>query len=331
MPCGTTDTNQRKRRAAGLSVVSNSLLVIAKLLIGLAIGSVSVLSEAIHSGIDLLAAIIALFSVRLSGKPADADHPFGHGKVENISGTIEALLIFAAGAWILYEAVHKLFNPQPIGFVGWGVAVMIVSAAVNLVVSNMLFRVGRETDSIALQADAWHLRTDVYTSVGVAVSLAAIWVGGRFFPALNLSWLDPAAAAVVAVLILFTACRLTVQSARDLLDEKLPVQEESWINDMIAARQPAVRGFHRLRTRKAGSSRFVDFHIKVDPRMSVEDSHDITDRLSRDIQNRFPGTSVTIHIEPCRGECIHDCATGCFLDERERQEVTTKTGRKKPS
>src|SRR5512137_1693635 len=140
------DVDKRKASVARLSVISNTTLVLLKLAVGLAIGSVSVISEAIHSGVDLLAAIIALFAVRISGKPADQHHPFGHGKVENVSGTVEALLIFIAASWIIYEAVKKLINPQPLEEVGWGVVVMLVSAIANIIVSKMLFKVGRETD-----------------------------------------------------------------------------------------------------------------------------------------------------------------------------------------
>ena len=156
--------DKRKSSVALLSVASNTILVLLKLTVGIIIGSVSVISEAIHSSVDLLAAMIALFAVRTSGKPADAEHPFGHGKVENMSGTVEALLIFLAAGWIIFEAVKKLKNPEPLEEVGWGVAVMIVASAANILVSRALFKVGKETDSVALQADAWHLRTDVYTS-----------------------------------------------------------------------------------------------------------------------------------------------------------------------
>lgn len=177
------DTQRKKTRVATLSVISNSVLVLFKAAVGLSIGSVAVLSEAIHSGMDLIAAIIAFFAVNMSGKAADEDHAFGHTKVENISAAVEALLIFVAAAWIIYEAVHKLIKPQPLETVSWGVGVMLLSTIVNIVVSQRLFKVGKETDSAALSADAWHLRTDVYTSAGVMVGLGIIWLGARFFPA----------------------------------------------------------------------------------------------------------------------------------------------------
>lgn len=312
---------RQKERVALLSVASNSILVVMKLVIGLMIGSVSILSEAIHSGVDWLAAVIALFSVKTSSLPADSRHPFGHGKIENISGTIEALLIFVAAGWILFEAVKKILHPEPIEDIGWGVGVMLLSACANLVVSEMLFKVGRKTDSIALQADAWHLRTDVFTSAGVMTSLAIIWAGSRIFPGLDLHWLDPAAAVGVALLIIKAAYDLTIQSARDLLDVNLPVEEVDWIRQRILDRKPLVHGFHQLRTRKSGHFRFVEFHLQVDPQMTVLDSHNITEEMSGLIEAQFPQTSVTIHVEPCEGNCVGHCLEGCLLSPEKRDEV----------
>jgi cation diffusion facilitator family transporter len=314
------DTNRRKVRIAVLSVVSNTTLVVTKLVVGLLIGSVSIISEAIHSGVDLLAAIIALFSVKTSSIPADSKHPFGHGKIENMSGTIEALLIFVAAIWIIIEALKKLMHPQPVESIGWGVGIMLMSAVVNIVVSHMLFKVGRETDSIALQADAWHLRTDVYTSLGVMASLALIWMAQGIFPGKDFFWLDPAAAMGVALLIIKAAYNLTAQSAKDLLDVHLPRVEINWIRQCILDHKSVVRGFHDLRTRKAGHFRFVEFHIKVDSHMSVMDSHNITKSLKMKIQSQFPGTTVTIHIEPCDRDCVEKCMEGCLLPKKARGE-----------
>jgi len=292
------DLQAKKTAVATLSVVSNTLLVVGKVTIGLLIGSVSVVSEAIHSGIDLIAAAIAVCAVRRAARPADAGHHFGHGKLENLSGTIEALLIFAAAGWILWEAVGKLRHPAPLAEVGWGVGVMAVSAVLNWIVSGLRFRVGTEADSVALQADGWHLRTDVYTSAGVMVGLAAIWMGGKFFPGVDLAWLDPVAAILVAILILVTACRLTAQSARDLLDASLPAAEQGWLTDYLAGLGDEVQGHHKVRTRKAGSTRFFEFHLQVAPQMTVRRSHALAHEVADGITARFPGSSVTVHIEP---------------------------------
>ena len=315
------NTQRQKSSVALLSVVSNAILVTIKLIIGLVIGSVSVISEAIHSGVDLLAALIALFAVSTSGKPADDEHPFGHGKIENISGTVEALLIFVAAIWIIYEAVEKLLHPKPMTEASWGVGVMLISAIANMIVSHMLFKVGKATDSAALKADAWHLRTDVYTSAGVMLGLGLIWIGELVLPNQNIQWIDPLAAIAVAFLILKAAYKLTVESGKDLLDVSLPADEEAWICDYVANMKDTVRGFHRLRTRKAGAHRFVQFHLMVSADMSVDKSHKLHDDIVGAIKKRFPECTVTIHVEPCDASCEENCITGCLLSEEERWEM----------
>lgn len=305
---------RRKTIAASVSVASNSALIVLKVIVGLSIQSVSVISEAIHSGMDLLAAIIALVAVREGSKPADEKHPFGHGKFENISGTVEALLIFAAAAWIIYEAMKKFLNNSEIAAPGWGVAVMAFSALVNTLVSRYLFRVGQASDSPALKADAWHLRTDVWTSLGVMAGLGLITLGDRFIDLMNLSadvkvrWqdhlhlIDPIAAILVAMMIIRAAWMLTAQSAGDLMDVTLPPEEEQWIRGLLRE-YPLVHGFHRMRTRKAGPTRFVEFHIFVEPSMTVKDSHYLSHKIAAIIQEHFGSASVTVHIEPCEGSC----------------------------
>lgn len=311
-----------------LSVASNSTLVVFKVIVGILIGSVSIISEAIHSGMDLLAAIIAMFSVKKSHLPADEVHPFGHGKVESISGLIEAVLIFIAAFWIIFEAFKKLTSMQEVESPGWGVAVMLLSAVLNFFVSQRLFAVGRETDSIALTADAWHLRTDVFTSAGVMVSLGIIWVSHFFFEDPRIHWLDPVAAIFVAVFILKAAYDLTAQALGDLMDVKLPLDEEDWIRSVIVGHRPEIHGYHQLRTRKAGNFRFIEFHIKVDPRMTVETSHGITRDLKFQIMEKISNSTVTIHIEPCDGNCTEVCLSGCLLPEDQRKRLSmVDTGR----
>lgn len=312
------DFQRRKTRVALLSVVSNSTLVIMKIVVGLMIGSVSIISEGIHSGVDLIAALIALFSVRTSGIPADKRHPFGHGKIENISGTIEALLIFLAAAWIIYEAVHKLMAPGELEAAGWGAAIMLISVATNIFVSHMLFKVGKATDSVAILADAWHLRADVFTSAGVMLGMAAIWLGPAVLPGVDLRWVDPVAAMLVALMIIKAAYDLTLASAKDLLDVGLPPQELTWINAIIEGHRPQIHGFHQLRTRKAGHFRFIEFHLIVDRHLTVETSHAITEDLTGHIEEHLPHSSVTIHVEPCDGSCTQKCLEGCFLSETQR-------------
>ncbi len=316
-----TESAERKTSVAILSVLSNSGLVVLKIVVGLLIGSVSIMSEAIHSGIDLLAAAITFLAVRTSGKEADEQHPYGHGKFENVSGTVEAVLIFVAAVWIIYEAVHRFLKPGAVEMPVWGVAVMFVSAAVNIVVSRRLFKVGKETDSVALQADAWHLRTDVYTSAGVMVGMAAILIGRSVSPGTNLNWIDPTVAILVALMIMRAAYNLTRESARDLLDVSIPAGDIQWINDYIAGMSPPVRSVHKMRTRKAGSHQFIDFHLTVDETMSVAESHALGDEICIAIKKHLPNANVQIHIEPCALECTESCVAGCRVDKSERTAV----------
>jgi cation diffusion facilitator family transporter len=320
----TMDMNQVYRDKIGvarLSIFSNTLLIIAKLAVGTVMGSVSIISEAIHSGVDLMAAIIAFVSVHESGKPADWEHPYGHGKIENISGTVEAILILLAAAWIIYEAVMRFLHPRPLESVGWGVIIMLFSCLVNLFVSGRIFKVGERTDSIALKADAWHLMTDVYTSAGVMLGLFTIWIAELAMPGKHFHWIDPLAAIAVALLIIHTAWGLTVQSARDLLDVSLPANEKAAIKDIIASKSPDVHGWHKLNTRKSGSFRFVEFHMLVDPNMTVERSHLITDEIYQMIKDSLPNATVTIHVEPCDGRCDDDCLSTCMLSQEERDKT----------
>lgn len=310
-----------KSRAAAFSVLSNTILVILKLAVGMAIGSVSVISEAIHSGVDLLAALIAWIAVREASKPADKEHPFGHGKWENVSGTVEALLIFVAAAWIIWEAIGKFLHPQAMGHAGLGVAVMGVSALANFLISGYLMRVAKRTDSIALEADAIHLRADVLTSAGVMLGLGVLWGGSLLFPQVDLRWVDPVAAMGVAILIFKAAWDLTREAARDLVDSSLPAAEEEWIRGRILDLGSSLRGYHQLRTRKSGSDRFVEFHLALPAEMTVGESHSTGKRITNQILERYPGADVNIHIDPCDGSCKAKCLSGCLQAEEVRREL----------
>ncbi len=306
---------KRKSQVASLSVISNSSLVIGKLIVGLIIGSVSVISEAIHSGVDLIAAVIAYFAVRTASKPADEKHTFGHGKYENLSAAIEGTLIFVAAGWISYEAIRKLMFPGPVETPGWGVLVMGISALTNHFVSNRLFKVGRETDSMALMADGWHLRTDVWTSAGVAFGLACYYLGSIFFPELPLHWIDPVVALGVAGLIIKAAWELTSESVTALLDASLPHHEESLIAEIISSMNPQAKSFHKLKTRKAGADRFIEFHLVVHKDLTVKAAHDICDEITRKIVEKLPNATVMIHTEPCLDSCSGICLGNCAIFE----------------
>ncbi len=287
-----TRGNVRKAKCALLSIYSNSALVGLKLVVGILMMSVSVLSEAIHSMIDLIAAIIANYSIRKSLKPADVDHEYGHGKYENLAGVIEAILIFIAAMLIIYEAVNRLIVNAPVEFLYAGIIVMAISVAANVYVSHMLIKVGREEDSIALIADGMHLRTDVYTSLGVFIGLILINVT-------RIEILDPIVAIGVALLIIKAAWDLTRESSKGLVDQSLPAQEEEVIRHVLAEHSFHFVNFHALRTRKAGAERFIDLHLVVNRQMCVLDAHNLCETLEKAIEARLPHTEVLIHLEPC--------------------------------
>jgi cation diffusion facilitator family transporter len=280
----------KKVSVARLSILSNSILIMMKMVVGLLSGSVSIISEAIHSFMDLLASVVAFFSVRISDTPADERHPYGHGKFENISGVVEALLIFVAAFWIIYEAVSKIIKPTKVEHIGYGFAVMMVSAIVNIFVSRRLYRVAKETDSVALEADALHLKTDVYTSIGVAAGLTLMWISGK-------PLVDPIIAIFVAMLILKESFELFSKAYAPLLDLALPAGEVAEISDLIQNRCTGRMSFHDLRTRKAGNYKYVDFHLNLDPEKTVREAHEICDLIEEDIKKAFDHTEVTIHVE----------------------------------
>jgi cation diffusion facilitator family transporter len=279
----------RKVRIARLSVFSNILLIVIKLFVGFLSGSVSIISEAIHSSMDLIAAIITFFSVRISDYPPDPGHPYGHGKIENVSGVAEALLILIAAGWIILEAVKKLFGESvEIESVWLGTTVMLISAAVNLIVSRRLYKVARETHSVALEADALHLKTDIYTSVGVAGGLFLIILTG-------IKWFDPVIAILVAVFIIRESFILMKKAFRPLIDS-------AWSDDEIQELEGRLTGmnvnYHDLRTRKAGNYRFIDIHVGIPEDHSVGDAHQYCDMIEDELKRTYENLTITIHVEP---------------------------------
>jgi cation diffusion facilitator family transporter len=277
-----------KIRTARLSIISNSGLIIIKMLAGFFSGSVSIISEAIHSGMDLLASVISFVSVKLSDTPPDKEHPYGHGKFENVSGVIEAILIFIAAAWIIYEAIHKLIKPAVVENIEIGALVMAVSSVVNFFVSRKLYQVAKKTDSIALEADALHLKTDIYTSVGVALGLLFIKITGWVI-------LDPIVAICVAFLILRESYNLLQSAYSPLLDSSLSNEETLIIEDIVTKKGLS---FHKLRTRKSGHYKFADVHLELPENLSLKEVHLICDQIEDEIRNRISSIEIQIHVEP---------------------------------
>ncbi len=288
-----------KKRVAWLSVASNALLTVGKLVAGVLTGSVSIISEAAHSAIDLIAAGIATFSVHYADLPPDHEHPYGHEKIENVSGVIEGLLILAAAGWIVYESAHKLIEGVELQSLGAGAVVMAISAGVNLVVATLLKRTADAERSVALEADAAHLYTDVYTSAGVFGGLTAIMIGERFF-GVRLSWLDPVAAMLVALIIVRTGYQITVKSFWPLMDSAADAEEEAAIMARIAEFEARGVDFHKLRTRRAGATLHVDLHMGCRPGVTLERGHAMSHELKARIEQTVAGATALIHVEPSR-------------------------------
>lgn len=286
-----------KVRAARLSIYSNTSLVLLKLVAGVLSGSVSVVSEALHSASDLLASWIAYFSVRVSDRPADADHPYGHGKIESVSGLAEALLIFGAAGYIIYEAIRKLIVREPVEHLELGIAVMAISALANVFVARYLFRVAKQTDSLALEADGEHLRTDVVTSAGVMLGLLLARVTGWHV-------LDPLVAMAVAIIIFQAAWRLSRSAMGPLLDRQLPEEDLEIVRGVLES-AVGVRGYHKLRSRKSGASRHIDAHVMMDDNLSLLDAHALTERIEDEIRDRLPNVEISLHTEPFEAEQAH--------------------------
>ncbi len=277
-----------KIKAVRLSIFSNIALILIKLGAGIMSGAVSILSEAIHSSMDLMAALVAYYSVKVSDTPADDEHPYGHGKFENVSGVVEALLIIVAAVWIIYEAIHKIFADTEIKSLGVSIMVMLISSIVNYFVSGRLSRVAKETGSVAIEADSLHLRTDVYTSAGVAVGLFLIWLTGRRV-------FDPVAAILVALFILKEAYVLLRKAFLPLLDISWDLHDINRLEKIIAGFHVK---FHGLKTRKSGNYRFVEFHIEMPEEMPLAEVHEICDKLEAAVVKEFKQTEISIHPEP---------------------------------
>jgi cation diffusion facilitator family transporter len=281
-----------KSGAAGLSIASNALLIAIKLAAGAITGSIAIVTEAVHSTIDLVASVVAFVSVRKADEPADAEHPYGHEKVESLAATIEGMLILIGAGIIVYEATHRLVDGAQVESLGVGMAVMGFSILANLGVSTVLSRQAKEHDSPALEGDAAHLRTDALTSAGVLAGLALVEVTGVVA-------FDSITALIVAAAIVTAGIRIIRRSSGVLVDEVLPDEEMDRIEAAIAAaRTPEVAGYHKLRARRAGSRRYIDLHVQYRSGTSLERAHELAHRMRDEIEAAIRRAEVLIHVEP---------------------------------
>lgn len=293
--------------AVRLSLAAIIGLIVLKVVVAVLTGSISILAQAADSFLDLLAVTITFFAIKIAAKPADEEHPFGHGKVENIAAAVQAILIFTAGAFLIYSAVQRILTGATVELTEVGIGVMLVSMIVSFFLSRHLLRVSRAVDSIALQANAHNIAADVYSAAAVLAGLVAVRFTG-------LSILDPIIAMAVASLIVKAGYDVLRRSFGGLIDVKLPDAEEAVIIECVKEHNIEVRDFHQLRTRKVGDQRHIDFHLVLPRDISLEESHRLCDLLEQTIASRLSHVNITIHVEPCNEDC-DQCPVSCRLGQ----------------
>lgn len=286
-------SDKEKKIAAMLSVTSNSLLILLKFIAGILSGSIGIISEAVHSGSDLLASIITLFSVSKSSEPADEDHQFGHGKYEDLTSFIEGILIILAAFYIIYESLKKIFCPKCFEInTNVGLTVMFISVIVNFLVSMFLFKIAKKTNSSALYADGEHLRTDIYSSLAVFFGLLCVKLTGNTI-------FDPVIAIMVAVIIFVAGYKICETAKNSLLDTSLSVEENSQIKEIVEKYiENGIISLKNLRTRKAGFKKNIEITLIVDKEMHISTSHEICDKIENEIEYNLKNTDISIHLEP---------------------------------
>jgi cation diffusion facilitator family transporter len=278
--------------AAKLSLGVVLFLIVFKVVVGALTGSISVLAQAADSFLDLFAIAITFFAVVVATKPADEEHPFGHGKVENMAAVVQAVLIFTAGGLIIYSAIRRIIVGATLELTEAGIGAMLVSIVVSVFLSRYLLKVARTTDSVALEANARNIAADVYSAAGVLVGLLII----RFT---DLAIIDPIIALLVSLVIFKSAYDVLRKSFGGLIDVRLPETEENIIKSAIMEHIGELVDFHALRTRKAGRQRYIDLHVVMPKDISIETAHRMCDHLEQDIKSKLQHASVMIHVEPC--------------------------------
>jgi cation diffusion facilitator family transporter len=278
-----------KNRIALTSVIAAVFLTSFKLIVGLLTGSLGILSEALHSALDLIAAVITLFAVRIADLPADNEHNYGHGKIENLSAMIETFLLLVTCFWIIYESINRLINKHPIEVNAFSFIVIITSIIIDFSRSRALYRVARKYNSQALEADALHFATDIWSSVVVLIGLIA-------YSLLKFDYADSIAAMAVALIVLSVSYRLG-RRAFDVLLDRAPSKIVDQINQVIN-KIPGVIKYHDLRVREGGSYKFVELNIHVNKGLSIEEAHSISENVEYEITKKIPHCKVTVHIEP---------------------------------
>lgn len=286
-----TEQGRSLRRYAVLSILAALVTIGLKGWAYAITGSVGLLSDAFESLVNLAAGVVALIALTAAARPEDEDHRYGHSKAEYFSSGFEGALIMLAAASILYASVQRLIEPRPIEQLTLGVGISVAASLVNLLVARLLFRAARRHQSITLEADAHHLMTDVWTSVGV---IAGIWAAS----ATGWQRLDPIVAIAVALNIVYAGVGILRRSLMGLLDTAIPEDLQHRVSDILVRHTTGGVRFHALRTRQAGAWRFIDFHVLVPGNWSVKRGHDLLERLEEEVRSAVPNSTVFTHLEP---------------------------------
>ncbi len=285
------DINTEKKFAAGLSITSNALVIATKIVAGMVSGSISIISEAIHSLSDFLASVLTFFAVTRSAEPADKTHPFGHGKYEDMSGFIEGGLIIFASFFIIFEAVSKLIKGYTLESDSMlGIYVMAFAVIANFLVSRYLFYVAKKSDSVSLLADAEHLSTDIFSSLGVFVGLVLIKITG-------IAELDPIIALIVALIILKAGFSISKETLNNLLDGSLPSEDIAKIEEILK-KNSVIKGYKNIKGRKSGQYKDVELTLLFNPDMKISCAHNVCDQIENEIKSNLGQVNTTIHAEP---------------------------------
>ena len=288
---------KEKQNAALSSVVAAVGLTSLKIIVGIATGSLGILAEAAHSALDLIAALVTFLAVRVSDKPADKEHTYGHGKVENLSALFETVLLLVTCAWIIYEAIQRLFFKQvEIEISIWAFVVMIISIVIDYTRSRILYRAAHKYNSQALEADALHFSTDIWSSSVVIVGLVGVVISEQVGGLRFLHQADAVAAFLVALIVIYVSVELGIRTIKSLLDtapEGIVAKIKPLVEDI-----PGVMDCHKVRVRYGGAQVFVDAHILVDPKQDITTVHRITEQVEDVVRGLLPGADVTVHPEP---------------------------------
>ncbi len=292
-------TTPSLKRYAWLSIFAALATILLKGVAWWVTDSVGLLSDALESFVNLAGAMMALAMLHIAEQPADENHAYGHGKAEYFSSGFEGFLIFLAAIAIAVTAIERLLHPQPIEQLGIGLVVSVIASLINLFTARILLDTGRKHRSMTLEADAHHLMTDVWTSAGVIVGVGAVALTGWL-------WLDPVLALLVAVNIIWTGWKLLHRSAAGLMDVALPAEDHAHVVAVLARYQEQGIDYHALRTRESGARRFVELHVLVPGAWTVQQGHELAERLESDIRGALPRTTVITHLEPLEDPVSHD-------------------------